>query len=78
MATRATKQELSQQLKTLVVEGDRVATLLRSAVKQHFGVRAEKLTEFGVQPFRGRTRKAEPGSVEVQKREPQATADPAR
>ena len=78
VATRATKQQLSQQLKTLVVEGDRMATLLRSAVKQHFGVRAEKLTEFGVQPFRGRARKAEPDPVEVPKREPQAAADPVR
>ena len=77
-ATRATKQELSQQLKTLVVEGDRVATLVRSAVKQHFGVRAEKLTEFGVQPFRGRARKPDPVPLEDQQREPQAAADPAR
>ena len=79
VATRATKQQLSQQLKTLVVEGDRLVTLLRSAVKQHFGVRAEKLTEFGVQPFRGRARSnPEAGSGELPKREPQAAADPAR
>jgi len=28
------------------------------AVKQHFGIRADKLVEFKVQPFRGRVRKA--------------------
>jgi len=79
VANTATKQELSQQLRKLMVEGDRLATLLRSAVKQHFGVRAEKLTEFGVQPFRGRApRKGDPGQVEAQKPAPPAAADPAR
>jgi len=27
---------------------------LRTALKQHYGIRAEKLAEFGMQPFRGR------------------------
>jgi hypothetical protein len=38
--------------------GDRLATLLRSAIKQHYGIRTEKVAEFGVQPFRGKSRKA--------------------
>ena len=57
-ARTAAKQETSQQLKVLVTEGDRVATVLRVSIKQHFGIRAEKLAEFGLQPFRGRSRKA--------------------
>ncbi|MEA2600806.1 MAG: hypothetical protein QOF89_1798 [Acidobacteriota bacterium] len=53
----AGKQELSKQLRVETTEGDRLATLLRSAIKQHYGIRTEKVAEFGVQPFRGRPRK---------------------
>lgn len=54
----AAKQEASQQFQTLLGEGERMATVLRLGVKQHFGIRAEKLTEFGLKPFRRRVRKA--------------------
>jgi hypothetical protein len=53
-AFAAGKQEASQRLKVVVTEGQRLATILRLAVKEHFGIRAEKLAEFGLQPFRGR------------------------
>ena len=53
-AQKAAKQEASKTLKTAVVEGDRLANLLRTALKQHYGIRSEKLAEFGMQPFRGR------------------------
>lgn len=33
--------------------------MLRASVKEHYGPKAEKLTEFGVQPFRGRKLKLE-------------------
>ncbi|MFY9826012.1 MAG: hypothetical protein WAM82_31875 [Thermoanaerobaculia bacterium] len=56
----ASKQDMSKQLRTIVIEGDRLATLLRSAVKQHYGIRSEKVAEFGVQPFRGKARKVTP------------------
>jgi len=56
-ARTAAKQELSKQFRTTVNEGARVATLLRQALKVHYGVEAEKLAEFGVQPFRGGLRK---------------------
>ena len=58
----AAKQEASQELKTLVVEMQRLANAMRAMVKEHFGIRAEKLAEFGLQPFRGRTRKAKPAT----------------
>ena len=58
-ALRAEKQELSKQLRTLLVEGTRLANVLRKAVLAHYGIRAEKLAEFGLQPFRGRPRKAQ-------------------
>ena len=54
----AAKQEASQQLQAILTEVERLATVLRLAVKQHYGIRAEKLAEFGLQPFRGRTRTA--------------------
>ena len=55
-ALAASKQELSQQLRGIMVEGQRITTVLRKSVAAHYGVRAEKLTEFGLQPFRGRPR----------------------
>jgi hypothetical protein len=33
--------------------------VLRLAIKQHFGIRSEKLTEFNLQPFRGRKKPAD-------------------
>src|SRR5882757_2832122 len=44
----ASKQDLSKQLRVVITEGDRLATLLRSAIKQHHGIRTEKVAEFGV------------------------------
>jgi hypothetical protein len=60
-ARTAAKQEASKQLRAILTEGRRLATLLRTAVKEHYGPRAEKLTEFELQPFRGRApRKLKP------------------
>lgn len=54
----AAKQEASKQLKVLFTESERLATVLRLALKEHYGIRSEKLAEYGLQPFRGRPRKA--------------------
>ena len=56
----ANRQELTRELDVLLAEGERVATLLRKGVTEHYGPRAEKLTEFGLQPYRGRKAKKEP------------------
>lgn len=56
----ASKQEASQQLAAVMTECQRLATVLRFSLKQHYGPGSEKLTEFGIQPFRGRTRKPTP------------------
>jgi hypothetical protein len=58
-ARTAAKQDFTKQLQEMVTEGKRLSNLLRSAVKEHYGIRSEKLAEFGLQPFRGRT-KAKP------------------
>jgi hypothetical protein len=57
-ALAASKQDASQQLAALVSECDRLMTVLRFSLKQYYGPTAEKLTEFGIQPFRGRDPKA--------------------
>src|SRR5688572_8898763 len=59
-ALTAEKQELSLQLREAVIDSQRLGTLLRQGVKQHYGIRSEKLAEFGLQPFRGRKAKTEP------------------
>jgi hypothetical protein len=56
----AAKQDTSQQLRGTMVEGERLANLLRKALQQHYGIRSEKLVEFGVKTFRGRVRAAKP------------------
>ena len=61
-ALTAEKQDASKQLTEALTEAERLGTVLRLAVKQHFGIRAEKLVEFKVQPFRGRKKVAPPAT----------------
>ncbi len=56
-AQAAVKQQTTRQLERLMVEASRIATILRLGVKAHYGIEAEKLTEFGLSPFRGRKTK---------------------
>jgi chromosome segregation ATPase len=59
----ASKQASSKQLKALLNEGQRMATSLQKLLQENYGLRAEKLAEFGVQPFRGRKTKSQaPGT----------------
>src|SRR5258707_325265 len=53
----ASKQEASKQYRIVVIEGQRLANAIRKMIKSHYGIRSEKLAEFGMQPFRGRNRK---------------------
>jgi len=55
-ASRAVKETASLQLQDAIAQGQRLAALMRQAVKQHYGPRSPKLTEFDVQPFRGRAK----------------------
>jgi hypothetical protein len=48
------KQEASLMLQNLLSETSRLATSLRFSVKSLYGIRSEKLVEFGMKPFRGR------------------------
>jgi len=74
----ASKQEASKRMQTLLTEGLRSATGLERMLLEFYGLRAEKLAEFGLQPFRGRRRKKEkpeqpePPPPEVQSHDPAA------
>jgi hypothetical protein len=50
----AGKQEATKRLETLVTEGQRLAAGIRKLLTETYGIRSEKLAEFGLQPFRGR------------------------
>lgn len=76
-ARTAAKQEASRQLKTLFIESERLATVLRFALKEHYGIRSEKLTEYGLQPFRGRPRKVKPEAPEQPEAPAPAAPSPA-
>jgi len=70
-ALTASKQEASKELREIITEGQRLANAMRVMIKEHYGIRSEKLAEFRMQPFRGRIRtlKAKP---------PETPADPVR
>ena len=72
-AMTARKQELAKQLRDLLPEVQRLSTVLRKAVAVHYGPRSEKLSEFRIQPFRGRTPKAKSEEPEL----PEAPNPPA-
>ena len=50
----AAKQEITKRQQELFDKGRELAALLRAGVKQRYGKGSEKLTEFNIQPFRGR------------------------
>lgn len=52
----AGKQEVSKRIADLVQAARKLLTFVDVGVKQHYGNRAEKLVEFGVQPFRSQPR----------------------
>lgn len=59
-AFTASRLDATEELQRLLREGSRLATGLRQHVKFHYGISAGKLAEFGMQPFRGRLKKATP------------------
>lgn len=52
----AAKQEITKRLVTLLNEGQRLLTFVDAGIREHYGTRAEKLVEFGLQPFRSQPR----------------------
>lgn len=79
----ASKQEASKKFRGELRECERLATVLRAAIKQHYGIRSEKLAEYNLQPFRGRKpsglprksrkkKQPEPVPVQTQPESPEA------
>lgn len=64
-ALEAEKQAVTKELQTLLDQGRTMATFLRRAMKLFYGTRSEKLVEFGLRPFRRRSRKTDDGSPSV-------------
>lgn len=71
---RAGKQEASKQMRQLASQGQRLATAMRGLLKEHYGIREEKLAAFGLQPFRGR--KPSPAPETPEAAPPPASAEP--
>ncbi len=59
---QARKQEATLRIQELLEQTGKLVTFIKTGIKEHYGHTNEKLTEFGIQPFRGRRReaKAEP------------------
>jgi hypothetical protein len=53
-AYTASRQNMSSKISETLEKGRKLATVLRTAIKQRYGNRSEKLVEFGVQPLRPR------------------------
>jgi len=56
-ALAARKQEITRQLGKALREGNALAAFIRAGAREQFGPTSEKLTEFGLVPFRGRAKK---------------------
>jgi hypothetical protein len=59
-AATSRKQETYQLLKRVIRSGEGMVDVMRTAARQRFGPESETLVEFGVQPFRGRSRTPAP------------------
>lgn len=71
LALAASKQVATQRLEEYEAGGGHLAAYLAAGVRERYGRRSEKLTEFGLQPDRPRrTPQAEPPAPEDAKAEP--------
>ena len=57
-ALTGAKQEVTRELNELIKEGNAQVDLIKTAARVRYGKDSETLVEFGVQPFRTRSRKA--------------------
>lgn len=53
---------MTAELQGILNEGRRLASLLRHAMRLVYGTRSEKLVEFGLRPFRRRSRTRKDGA----------------
>jgi hypothetical protein len=57
-ALTTSKQEVGKEMRVLFREIETLVAFIRAGIRQHYGKDAEKLIEFGLQPFRGVKAKA--------------------
>lgn len=74
----ASKQEASKKFKLELTECERLASVLRAAIKQHYGIRSEKLAEYNLQPFRGRKSSEKSKKKEKEKEKEQQEPSPVQ
>jgi hypothetical protein len=58
-AFTASRQQATERVYALLSQGRKLATVLRTSVREHYGNRSEKVAEFGLQPLRTRPRRAD-------------------
>ncbi|MES1245719.1 MAG: hypothetical protein ABUT39_29200 [Acidobacteriota bacterium] len=51
-AMTASRQQATQRVEFLLAQGRKLATMLRTSVREHYGNRNQKIAEFGLQPLR--------------------------
>jgi hypothetical protein len=62
-ALKAELQQTTRNLEAYRTEGRDLATRLRNGIRTQYGLKSEKLTEFGMKPRRKLQKKAKPGPV---------------
>jgi len=72
---QARKQETTRKIQHALVEGRKVANLLRVGLRQHFGETNEELVAFGIKPTRSRKRSRKASAAADA---PQGAADDSR
>jgi len=55
-ALTASRQQATERVYFLLAQGRKLATVLRASVREHYGNRSQKVTEFGLQPLHTRPR----------------------
>jgi hypothetical protein len=58
-ALTAGRQQATERVYFLLTQGRKLATVLRTSVREHYGNRSQKVAEFGLQPLRPRSRRPE-------------------
>ena len=55
----ASRQQATERVYFLLTQGRKLATVLRTSVREHYGNRSQKVAEFGLRPLRTRSRSAD-------------------
>ena len=68
----AAKQEVTRELNQLILEGNALVDFIKTGARAHYGKDSERLIEFGIIPFRGKSQKAA-----LKRRAPETAEPPA-